>query len=649
MKTLLCCLLLFCANISFGQSGASEAKAGIGLTFVPDVIVKGSSLTGWHSLGQADWRAENGELIGSLKPGSSSGWLVLERSYQDIGFHAQFRCSGGSETGVLFRLEKTADGYKGILVSIRETEVGSYRITLDAQGRELTREKLRSAGSIVRLAPPTKPNETADNAAANRNRRPAYFGLKLPISRVESSYRPNDWNQVEIFLDNNIIRTFLNDSGEMAGGAADEEAGRYGPIALYVGGTGEVRFKEVGYKDAALRTMPNEKTSDRFQVQRINDMYYSWGAGAGDFNRDGTPDLVAGPYIYFGPDFTQSREIYPAFPFNPSKEFTDVNCQYTYDFNGDGWTDILTGPPRATLYLNPKGESRRWDKFEVVVPVQTEVTLFKDIDNDGKPELIYGAEGELRYAKPDPTDPTKPWTVHPVSEKGYFLAHGIGLGDINSDGRTDFVNPNGWWEQPTADSSGKLWPYHPAAFARYGHRGPGVGGSMMAIYDVNGDKLNDVVTGLNAHGFGLGWYEQKRDSNGTITFVQHVISDDFSTKNAGNVTFSQPHGSTQADIDGDGIPDFIVGKRYWSHLDNYFDPDPYGPPVLYWYRTVRNPKAPGGAEFVPELIHNRSGVGSDVLATDLNKDGAIDIVTSTDRGTFIFWNQKGEKQRPKMK
>jgi len=53
----------------------------------------------------------------------------------------------------------------------------------------------------------------------------------------------------------------------------------------------------------------------------------------------------------------------------------------------------------------------------------------------------------------------------------------------------------------------------------------------------------------------------------------------------------------------------------------------------------------GGAEFVPELIHNRSGVGSDILAIDLNHDGALDIVTSTDRGTFIFWAQKRAKIR----
>jgi hypothetical protein len=117
-----------------------------------------------------------------------------------------------------------------------------------------------------------------------------------------------------------------------------------------------------------------------------------------------------------------------------------------------------------------------------------------------------------------------------------------------------------------------------------------------------------------------------------------MIMDDFSTKNAGGVTFSQVHGSTSGDIDGDGIPDFITGKRFWSHQNTYSDSDPYGAPVLYVYRTVRNPKAPGGAEFVPELIHNRSGVGAHLAVADLNNDGAPEIVTSTKQGTFIFWN-----------
>lgn len=92
-------------------------------------------------------------------------------------------------------------------------------------------------------------------------------------------------------------------------------------------------------------------------------------------------------------------------------------------------------------------------------------------------------------------------------------------------------------------------------------------------------------------------------------------------------------------MDGDGIPDFIVGKRYWSHHEGFLDPDPYGPAVLYAYLTRRNPKAPGGAEFVPELIHNQSGAGSQLLAVDLNKDGVVDIVTSGTHGAFVFFGK----------
>jgi hypothetical protein len=104
------------------------------------------------------------------------------------------------------------------------------------------------------------------------------------------------------------------------------------------------------------------------------------------------------------------------------------------------------------------------------------------------------------------------------------------------------------------------------------------------------------------------------------------VMDDFSTKNAGGVTFSELHGSTFADVDGDGMSDFIVSKRHFPPLDTNIDPDPRGAPVLYWYKTVRDAKAPGGARLEPHLIDNHSGSGSNVLAVDLNKDGAMDIV-----------------------
>jgi hypothetical protein len=175
-------------------------------------------------------------------------------------------------------------------------------------------------------------------------------------------------------------------------------------------------------------------------------------------------------------------------------------------------------------------------------------------------------------------------------------------------------------------------------FGRWGASG-GPGGGGIGVYDANGDGLTDVVTALDGHGFGLAWFEQQRDASGKITFVEHMIMGDFTTKNAGDVLFTELHGATSADIDGDGIPDFITGKRHMAHISTYSDPDSMGPAVLYAYLTRRNPNAPGGAEFVPELIHNRSGVGSHLAAEDVNGDGVTDVLTSGANGTFIFWGQ----------
>jgi hypothetical protein len=164
----------------------------------------------------------------------------------------------------------------------------------------------------------------------------------------------------------------------------------------------------------------------------------------------------------------------------------------------------------------------------------------------------------------------------------------------------DIVAARGWWEQPPKGVVKDTWTFHAASF--------GNGGAEMGVYDVNGDGLNDVVTALScSYGWGLAWFETETRKGWRHRIrLQHNIMGDFSTKNAGNVTFSEPHASIFADIDGDGIQDFIVGKRLYSHLESYLDPTPSVLPCCIGIRPRRNPKAEGGAEFVPELIHNRS-------------------------------------------
>src|SRR5688572_5695967 len=96
--------------------------------FVPDWTFTGSSLADTEQLGAAKWSAQNGELIGT--PASpDGGWLLFKNPVQDVQMAASFQCAAGCQAGLLLRLEKTADGFKGVFVSISETP-GAFTVTL---------------------------------------------------------------------------------------------------------------------------------------------------------------------------------------------------------------------------------------------------------------------------------------------------------------------------------------------------------------------------------------------------------------------------------------------------------------------------------------------------------------------------------------
>jgi FG-GAP-like repeat/FG-GAP repeat len=361
-----------------------------------------------------------------------------------------------------------------------------------------------------------------------------------------------------------------------------------------------------------------------FSQMQLSDEFFAEGVAVGDINRDGAPDIIAGPFWYAGPNFQQRTAFRNPVAFDPLGSSDDF-LTFTFDFNHDGWPDILIiGFPGsdATWFQNPQGGGGFWMSHTVFNGVGNESPAFTDLTGDGVPELVFQANGQLGWAGPNPADATLPWIFHALSPSlgSTPFFHGLGVGDVNGDGRRDVLASSGWWEQPASLSGDPQWVQHQVDFGN---------GAQIYVFDVDGDGDNDVVSSINAHGFGLAWFEQ-RNVGGQITFCRHLIMGDTPEQNRYGVKFSQPHALVVADMDGDGLPDIVTGKRRWAHGPS-MDPEANFPPVLYWFRTVRSAQ---GVDFVPFLVDSNSGVGTQFVVSDMNGDGRPDILVSNKLGTF---------------
>lgn len=369
-----------------------------------------------------------------------------------------------------------------------------------------------------------------------------------------------------------------------------------------------------------------------FEKRVLSDIYFCDGVTTGDIDRDGNIDVVAGPFWYAGPDFKQKREFYPAEPLDPAPNPSNSMFSWVHDFNGDGWPDILVlGRVHlhpAFWYENPQGKPGHWKKHFAFHRVQGETPPFLDADADGRPELVAHWENHWGLIQPNWVEPANPWLFKPITAEGqwHHFYHGTGIGDINGDGRLDLILTEGWFEQPA--KKGELWKENKFKFADRG-------GAQMFAYDVDGDGDSDIITSLDAHGWGLAWFEQVRE-NGVITFRKHVIMGDRTEETKYGVAFTQPHALALADLDGDGLKDIVTGKRRWAHGPTG-DIEPMAEPVNYWFQLVRLPN--GGARFVPHLIDNQSGLGVQITVTDVNADGRPDVLTASKLGTFLFLNR----------
>lgn len=353
----------------------------------------------------------------------------------------------------------------------------------------------------------------------------------------------------------------------------------------------------------------------RFEKTVLLTDFVSEGIAAADVNGDGRLDLVADAYWFEAPDWTP-HTYRPAQTYAPMEGYSDTFLQYAQDVDLDGDPDVIRiGSPgqEVVWYEHPGRPDRPWPEHRIADAVGNEAPQLVDVDGDGRGDLLFGdeASGTMGWYRAARTPDEPAWTRFalsgPDSLGTHRYAHGLGLGDVNGDGRSDVLIREGWWEAPAAPTQ-TPWRFHAVDFA-----GPC---AQMFAYDVDGDGDQDVLAS-SAHDYGLWWNEQHADG----TWTRHLIHREI----------SQTHSLALVDVDGDGLRDLVTGKRPFPHLGK--DPGAFDPPVLAWFELQHTPTGP---TWTPHIIDDASGIGLSFVAQDLTGDGRLDLAVANKSGVFVF-------------
>lgn len=388
---------------------------------------------------------------------------------------------------------------------------------------------------------------------------------------------------------------------------------------------------------------PNDQPRIAFLSHRLGSDHAE-GISMLDMNGDGFPDLLSGAYWYQNPG--ANGGIWKRHQFRTvgiHDEFVSDCGEWIVDVDHDGLPDLVTAgwiSNGVWVYHNPGVKAtvagQMWKAEKIADSYDTEGGAFADINGDGKPDLALAHYNRAGVLWIDFSGRTP--RVHHLGGREQD-GHGIGIVDVNGDGKADIVTTHGWFEQIDADKD--QWEWH-------GVWDLGDAGFPILGYDVNHDGKMDLIYG-QGHGYGLYWLEQAGTAKKPL-WIRHRIDE----------SFSQSHALLLADIDGDGVPELITGKRYRGHSGN--DPGSYDPVVVYAYKLptkaqleTTQPVHESKPGPLPDMriadnsadpvftryalsVNGTAEAGTQFIAADFDHDGDIDIASAGKLGVHVLEN-----------